>query len=184
MNKLSKQILFWVFALTLSIGTYSSGFLSYTFQLSENRKIEEEGSIYRILELHINNQSVGRISYKIYPQNPKPSFIEILHVEKEQRQNHGYGKALLYQALQDIIHSGATHVELTRCPFDLPVHEQHALRDGHLKKFYGRFGFNELGSGTTMRLDVRKINPIAMISFFKDKDVQFDLHDQQHALAA
>lgn len=188
MNETSKLSPLWslILLVTASLSLVSStlnGALSYTFALTDNRKIEQEG-IYRALALQINKIPVGHITYKIYPNSSKPSVIEILHVEKGQRQHKGYGKALLYQALNDIVQSGGSQVELTRCPFDLNENEPHTVRDMQLKKFYGRFGFADLDRNNTMRLNLAKLSTVAMVSFFKENDIQFDLHEQQSVQAA
>ncbi len=145
--------------------------LSYTITLTKSKK--SETLIYRVLSLAINGQEVGQVRYSIMLDKRAPGYINELHIEQPFRNNKGYGKLLLYQALKDILQSGNEGVELERYPFDLPGTDDPGLRDAQLKKWYKSFGFQENKNSRIMKLDPRKLLSTEVVSNFSDDDITF-----------
>jgi hypothetical protein len=109
-------------------------------------------SIGRRLELSINNTTVGYVSYNISLNNSYPSNISVLQVYPDHRGSHGYGKILLYSAINDIRSAGNPHIILTRSPFNLKAGESWQTRDQQLRAWYEKFGFVAMQGGSNMEL--------------------------------
>lgn len=153
--------------------------LQYTLSLAYDNT--EEHRIVRRLELIVDTKTVGYVSYEA-SLSEHPSKINVLQVYQDYRASHGYGKILLYSAINDIYMTGNRHIVLHRSPFNLKQGEDWHTRDRQLRAWYERFGFiqNMDGSSIMELSNPSRFLSEEVITSFGKQGVTFSFKDKGH----
>lgn len=134
----------------------------------------------RKLILIKNNQNIGYIAYEISLFKDSPSYINFIEIDKKYRGLYGYGKILMIKALSEIFSQGSRVISLFRRPFDLMPEDNVEKRDAQLKRWYEKFGFEDVDQYSFEMIlnKIDKYNQIKLAYLYLENDMDIKYSEQ------